>query len=72
MKRILFFSLVSIFLAGCAALFAPRITDTFIHRNRVFSREDCLSCHLEGKDGAPKAPKAMLKEGRRNCVRCHK
>lgn len=56
---------------GCAAIFAPRITDTGVHR-MVTSREQCLSCHLEGKNSAPKAPDRMLENDRRNCVRCHR
>jgi len=52
-------------------MFAPGITDTRIHR-MVTPKEQCLSCHLEGKEGAPKAPARMLKEDRKNCIRCHK
>jgi hypothetical protein len=56
---------------GCASLLAPRITDTDIH-HMVSKREECLSCHREGKEGAPVAPDRMLEPDRQNCVRCHK
>ena len=56
---------------GCAATFAPRITDTMIHAD-ITSRDQCLSCHLEGNKGAPVAPSRMLKEDRKVCTRCHR
>jgi hypothetical protein len=58
---------------GCATLqrsFAPKFTATGVHENaQNMTEEECLSCHREGKDGAPKAPKSML--DRKNCSACH-
>jgi len=55
---------------GCARTFAPRISDTGIHR-KPMSREDCLTCHLQGDKETPQAPKRMLKVDRENCKKCH-
>ncbi len=66
-------SVIGVFILclGCAATFAPRITDTLVHRY-VIVKTECLSCHLEGKNGAPVVPARMLQDDRRNCIRCHK
>lgn len=50
--------------------FAPKFTATGIHKNAPnMTEKECLSCHREGKEGAPIAPKAML--NRKNCITCH-
>jgi len=58
---------------GCVTLqrpFAPKFAATVVHDNAPSMTEsECLSCHREGKDGAPIAPKSML--DRKNCNACH-
>jgi hypothetical protein len=58
---------------GCVTLqrpFAPKFTATGVHENAsTMTEEDCLSCHRNGKDSAPIAPKSML--DRKNCIACH-
>ena len=67
----IFLVLVTIILAiGCARTFAPRITDTLVHRKPML-RDDCLTCHLQGDNETPKAPNRMLKIDRENCKKCH-
>ncbi|MCI0530394.1 MAG: hypothetical protein L0Y74_00355 [candidate division Zixibacteria bacterium] len=71
LKKVLAGTAFAALYIGCASILAPRITDTDIHK-LVSKREECLSCHLEGKKGAPVAPARMLEPDRHNCVRCHK
>jgi hypothetical protein len=52
-------------------MLAPHISDTKLHA-RGMRFEQCAECHLEGKNGAPKAPIQMWRESRKNCWRCHK
>jgi uncharacterized protein YceK len=60
-------------LGGCTWIqrhFAPKFTEEGVHTGALQMSEDqCLSCHREGREGAPKAPEKML--NRKNCVRCH-
>jgi len=50
--------------------FAPKFMATGVHENaRNMSEAECLSCHRDGKEGAPIAPKSMLE--RKNCNACH-
>ncbi|OGC76102.1 MAG: hypothetical protein A2Z27_04430 [candidate division Zixibacteria bacterium RBG_16_50_21] len=71
MKTVLSLLGIGLLCLGCAATFAPRITDTNIHHASM-ARDQCLTCHLEGKQGTPTAPGRMLKEDRRVCTRCHR
>ena len=61
---------LSLFLTGCA-MWAPHISDTKVHAKGM-KAEQCAECHLDGKNGAPKAPSQMWQESRKNCWRCHK
>ncbi|OGC79840.1 MAG: hypothetical protein A2145_03590 [candidate division Zixibacteria bacterium RBG_16_40_9] len=70
MKRLSIILGILLLAMGCARTFAPRITDTFVHRKSM-SREDCLTCHVQGDKVTPKAPKRMLKVDRENCRKCH-
>ncbi len=67
-----FFLILGVLLLGigCARTFAPRITDTLLHR-KPMAREDCLVCHSRGDKEAPQAPKRMLAVDRENCRKCH-
>jgi hypothetical protein len=59
--------------SGCATLkrqFAPKFEAKGIHdKAEEMTETQCLDCHREGKEGAPKAPESMLE--RKNCVLCH-
>jgi len=70
MKRLLVISGVLFLAISCAKTFAPRISDTGVHR-KPMSRDDCLTCHLQGDKETPRAPKRMLKIDRENCKKCH-
>jgi cytochrome c5 len=48
------------FAAGCA----PAIPHTVVSRDRV----TCLSCHVDGSQGAPKTSHAE----RQDCLECHR
>ena len=58
---------------GCATFErygAPKFRDEGPHLGASkMTEEKCFSCHLEGKDGAPKAPESMI--GRKDCTWCH-
>jgi hypothetical protein len=58
---------------GCVTFqrpFAPKFMATGVHEKaRSMTEAECLSCHREGKEDAPIAPKAML--DRKNCIACH-
>ncbi|HWR82820.1 MAG TPA: hypothetical protein VN285_05930 [Candidatus Deferrimicrobium sp.] len=75
-KRIL--STILLVIVGCTMVactairrqFAPKFEETGVHVGaQQMTEAQCLSCHKEGINGAPKAPSAMLT--RTNCVRCH-
>jgi hypothetical protein len=61
------------FVFGCEAMerygaSKPRVEG--VHEGaRQMTEDRCFACHLEGKNGAPKAPSSMI--GRRNCAGCH-
>lgn len=77
MTKMVFVFILAVFVislyAGCAAIqryFAPKFTEEGVHTGaRKMSENQCLDCHREGQEGAPKAPEKMLK--RKKCVRCH-
>ena len=71
-----------LFIAACVALAAfvgcetferygaPRFEDKGPHKGaKQMTEGACFSCHADGKDGAPKAPKSMY--GKKDCTWCH-
>lgn len=77
MKRVLLFVLAGALVAGiglaCATFErygAPKFRAEGVHETAAkMTPKDCFSCHLEGKDSAPVAPKSMV--GREDCNWCH-
>jgi thioredoxin-related protein len=59
--------------SSCLSLkrqFAPKFEATGSHeRAEEMTEVQCLDCHRDGKERAPKAPKSMLE--RKNCIFCH-
>ncbi len=64
---------ILLLLLGCAAMqrwAAPKFEAKGPHAEAdKMTKEKCFSCHMEGKDGAPKAPESMYEKT--ECNGCH-
>ncbi len=74
MKKIVIGTLIIVWIfSSCVTLkrqFAPKFEAKGIHENaEKMTEAQCLDCHREGKEDAPKAPKSMLE--RKYCIACH-
>ncbi len=66
-------ALLALLLLGCAAMqrwAAPKFEGKGPHEGAAkMTKEQCFSCHMQGKDGAPKAPESMYEKT--DCSGCH-